>query len=304
LLTYGNYAPSNNTFAQTIFDKYLDHIVYEELEEQIRTPYRTENMDAVDVFERTVNYIRSYADTYSASSDPSKQLSKPVSADTSSVSQTNTTQFNNVELHPFNDLVQNYPDYRVEYLTSVDVRTKSFIKAPSDIARANESLIFVKGKNSSDQIVLPELLGKSNAKPLGDDSELRYTDYNEILSFDPRLLEFGQFRNYKFDIARANDAKSNTYTKVGGAYRTHIWTDFEELTTPFNELTQYWPDYVTEYMIAGSDVTISLNKKVSENQRASDSGVARLFKANLGYAENSPLYFAEDYESSTVSSTF
>ena len=317
LLTYGNYTPINNAFPQTIFDKYLDHIVYEELEEQIRTPYRTENMDAVDVFERTVNYIRSYADTYSAFSESSRQLSKPVSADTSSVSQTNTTQFNKVaapkiadiwedyvELHPFNDLVQNYPDYRVEYLTSVDVRTKSFIKAPSDIARANESLIFVKGKNSSDQIVLPELLGKSYAKPLGDDSELRYTDYNEILSFDPRLLEFGQFRNYKFDIARANDAKSNTYTKVGGAYRTHIWTDFEELTTPFNELTQYWPDYVTEYMMAGSDVTISLNKKVSENQRASDSGVARLFKANLGYAENSPLYFAEDYESSTVSSTF
>jgi hypothetical protein len=316
LLTYGNYTPINNAFPQTIFDKYLDHIVYEELEEQIRTPYRTENMDAVDVFERTVNYIRSYADTYSAFSESSRQLGKPAS-DTSYATQTNTTQFNKVaapkiadiwedyvELHPFNDLVQNYPDYRVEYLTSVDVRTKSFIKAPSDIARANESLIFVKGKNVSEQIVLPELLGKSYAKPLGDDSELRYTDYNEILSFDPRLLEFGQFRNYKFDIARANDAKSNTYTKVGGAYRTHIWTDFEELTTPFNELTQYWPDYVTEYMIAGSDVTISLNKKVSENQRASDSGVARLFKANLGYAENSPLYFAEDYESSTVSSTF
>jgi hypothetical protein len=316
LLTYGNYTPINNAFPQTIFDKYLDHIVYEELEEQIRTPYRTENMDAVDVFERTVNYIRSYADTYSAFSESSRQLGKPAS-DTSYATQTNTTQFNKVaapkiadiwedyvELHPFNDLVQNYPDYRVEYLTSVDVRTKSFIKAPSDIARASETITYVKGKNSSDQIVLPELLGKSYAKPLGDDSELRYTDYNEILSFDPRLLEFGQFRNYKFDIARANDAKSNTYTKVGGAYRTHIWTDFEELTTPFNELTQYWPDYVTEYMIAGSDVTISLNKKVSENQRASDSGVARLFKANLGYAENSPLYFAEDYESSTVSSTF
>ena len=80
--------------------------------------------------------------------------------------------------------------------------------------------------------------------------------------------------------------------------------DFEELYTPFNELTQYWPDYVTEYMVAGTDVTISLNKKVSENQRAIDAGVARLFKANIGYAENSPLYFAEDYESSTVSSTF
>lgn len=316
LLTYGNYAPSNNTFAQTIFDKYLDHIVYEELEEQIRTPYRTENMDAVDVFAKTVNYVRSYADTYSASSDPSKQLGKPAS-DTSSTTQTNTTYFNKVaapkiadiwddyvELHPFNDMVQNYPDYRVEFLTTVDVRTKSFTKAPSDIARASESLLFVKGKNPSHQVVLPELLGKSYAKPLGDQSELRYTDYNEILSFDPRLLEFGQFRNYKFDTARANDGRSNTYTKVGGAYRTHIWTDFEELTTPFNELTQYWPDYVTEYMTAGTDVTISLNKKVSENQRAIDAGVARLFKANIGYAENSPLYFAEDYESSTVSSTF
>ena len=56
--------------------------------------------------------------------------------------------------------------------------------------------------------------------------------------------------------------------------------------------------------MTGSDTTVSLNKGITEVQEARSAGVARLFKANIGYAVNAPLYFAEDYESSTVSSTF
>lgn len=315
LLTYGFYGVSNNTFAQTIFNRYLDEIVDEEHYELIRSPYRTEIIAATDAFTRTISYNRNYAENLNAVSQPSLQYST-TKVETVGVAFNSNRQFGKtagqnvwqvwddyVELHPFNELAQNYPDYRVEYLRSVDVSTRQFTKAPADIARPTDSIAFVKGKNPSDLPRATDLPQKGYSKILGDQSDFAWVDSNEILSFDPRLLTFGAYTEFKRDKVRTLDSDTVQYNKTAGSYRAHVWDDFMEVER-FTELTQYWPDYVTELILPSEQVSFNLTKRISDTFEANSSGVARLYPPN-GYATNTPIvYFADDYEDSIVSSTF
>jgi len=316
LLTYGYYGPSNNAFPYTIFNKYTEEFVYEELYELIRTPFRTEFLDAADAFSKTVNFNRVSTETTTAVSQSSIQFSPAAKAEIINAGFNSNRQFgktagSNVwqvwndynEFHPFNELAQNYPDYRVEYLTSVDVIVKRPTKGLSDVPRATDSVIFVKGKNPSDLSRATDLPQKGYSKILGDQSDFFWIDSYEVLSFDPRLLTFGAYTEFKRDKARTVDSDTIQYGKQGGSYRAHIWNDYMELEN-FNELTQYWPDYVTELILPTENVTFTFSKQFSDTFEANTSGAARLYPPD-GYATNTPIvYFADDYEESIVTSTF
>jgi hypothetical protein len=317
LLTYGAIGSDNSAFARTKFDRYLEHIIFEELEEQLPSKYRLEYLVSSDLFTRVFNANRLPVENLSAVSAPSKQFSPATKVDTVGVPMTNSMQYTKVagqkiadvwtdylELHPFNDLIQNYPDYTVEFLRSADSRVLSFTKGRSEILQIPDVRTLSPTKGLVENLNTPETTPKSTAKPLGDNSELRYTDFNEILSFDPRQLLFGEFENYKFDVARGVDSKAIQYNKRAGSYRTSIWNDFEEIRIPFNDLTQYWDDYVTERMVVPVNIMIGLTKGLNESPAAVSAGVVRKFSAVGAYAAPSETYFAEDYSESVTSSTF
>ena len=160
--------------------------------------------------------------------------------------------------------------------TATDVSIKKPTKRLSDIAYANEGI------------------GKSLTRALGDNSEIRWVDFSEILSFDPRQMTFGAMVNFKFDLAVPVDSRKSQLHKAGGSFKTKIWSDYLEITSPFNELTQYWPDYVTDRVAAVSDTTIRLNKPLAETPRSSDHGLVTVSNSDAYLIDTSP-YFAEQY---------
>ena len=317
LLTYGAIGSDNNAFAGTKYDRYLDHIIFEELEEQLPTKFRLEYLVASDLLTRVFDANRFSNEILTASSEPSKQFSPATKVDTAGVTMIYSKQFTKVgaekiadiwtdyvELHPFNELIQNYPDYRIEFMRVLDSRTLTTTKSNSDTNTVSDTRTLSIQPLKQDIALTSETKAKSFAKPLGDQFDYRWVDYDEILSFDPKLLLYGEFEQYKFDRTYPVDSIGKTYTKIGGSFRASIWNDFEEIRIPNNEMTQYWDDYVTERIVVPVNIMIGFTKGLNESPAAVSAGVVRKFSAVGAYAAPSETYFAEDYTESITTVTF
>jgi hypothetical protein len=310
--------------ARSVYNKYLDSLVFAELEEQLRDSVRDEPITAVEEFIKVVTYRRTSTDITRAVDVFAKIFNKGSGVlDTARAGETSTRQYT---LYPgkllyiwsdFNelsfggspaigdqDLLQRYPWNRVEYLTMVENFAKNLSKkAAPDVARATDSRTLQPNKGLSENPKAQDLPGKFlSIAQVGDSTSTFWVDLGEITTYDETLFTYGYMKTTKFDNVIYSDNRSLKYTINPGNYRARVWDDFGELD--YNEITQNYIPYVTELILPTETLTKSLNKGRTELPRATDAGYARKFDSGAYVIDSSP-YFASDYTSDGVTtSTF
>jgi hypothetical protein len=315
-VTEGTRTDRENGFPQTVFRSYFDAEIWGDvLEDFFVTSIRTENLSVIDqIFIRCL-WGRILPQIALSQDAVGKQLDKPKSetvkyVDSKTLTTTKPagtmftvwTDYN--ELVVGQDLDQNYDDVRLEYMIAIDNFVKTYSKRVSEIPRATDVRVKTIGKNKSETQLAAETFGKYFTKPqVGDSTLTAYYDTNEIYSFDETLFSYGLTITTRFDVARPADLIGKNYNVKAGYYRTNIWSDYLDLEFN-NELANYYPPYVTEFMVSTDSVTKGINKGRTEIPRATDSGFVRKFDSNAYVIDTSP-YFAEDYISDGVTtSTF
>ena len=315
-VTEGTRQDRENGFPQTVFRNYLDAEIWGDvLEDFYVTSIRTENLSVIDQIYIKCLWGRNLPRIALAQDAVGKQLDKPKSetvksADKSPLTVTKPagtmftvwTDYN--ELVVGQDLDQNYDDIRLEYLIAIENFVKVNSKRLSETPKAADVRVKTIGKNNSETQLARETLGKYFTKPeVGNSTLTAYYDTNEIYSFDETLFSYGLTRTTRFDIARPADAIGKNYNVKAGYYRTNIWSDYLDLEFN-NDLANYYPPYVTEFMVSVDAATKRLNKGRTELPRATDAGFVRKFDSGAYVIDTSP-YFAEDYTSDGVTiSTF
>jgi hypothetical protein len=313
-ITYTKAAGSN---FYRIFDDFFGSFVYSELEELDSTPYRNDIVSVRETFTRTFNAGRTKAEPLQAADSAPKTLSKGTKAEQQWAHDTSAKTYTKVgganvfniwsdfaELDPQLELAQHYPDYRLEYLKSIDVRVNKLTKARSDIALSADAATLKPNKGLSETPTMLEGIGKfANIAQVGNSTLTSWYDSNEITSYDPTLMTYGQVKTIRFDKVTYSDTVGRQFNKTAGKYKTSIWTDFLELDSS-QDLAQYYPPYVTEMLRTADGSTRRLNKGLSENPVSADSGTVRVFDNDSYFIDSSP-YYAEDYMSDGITtSTF
>jgi hypothetical protein len=309
--------------ARSIYNKYLDSLVFEELEEQLRDSVRDDPITAVEDFLRVLTYRRTNSDIAKAVELATKALTKGTKNDTARAAETSTrnytinagklfyiwSDFNELSFGGSpaigdQDLLQQYPWNRVEYLTMVENFAKNLSrKASPDTARGSDSRTLQPTKGLSENPKAQDLPGKFvSIAQVGNSTSTFWLDLGEITTYDETLLTYGYMKTTKFDNVIYSDNRSLKYTINPGNYRARVWDDFGELD--YNEITQNYIPYVTELILPTETLTKSLNKGRTELPRATDAGYARKFDSGAYVIDSSP-YFASDYTSDGVTtSTF
>jgi hypothetical protein len=315
-VTEGTRQDRENGFPQTVFRNYLDAEIWGDvLEDFYVTSIRTENLSVIDQIYIKCLWGRNLPRIALAQDAVGKQLDKPKSETVKSADKapltvtkpagtmfTVWTDYN--ELVVGQDLDQNYDDIRLEYLIAIENFVKVYSKSLSETSKAADVRVKSISKPISETQLARETLGKYFTKPeVGNSTLTAYYDTNEIYSFDETLFSYGLTRTTRFDIARPADAIGKNYNVKAGYYRTNIWSDYLDLEFN-NDLANYYPPYVTEFMVSVDAATKRLNKGRTELPRATDAGFVRKFDSGAYVIDTSP-YFAEDYTSDGVTiSTF
>ena len=314
LQTYGAITEIVNP-PRTTYDRYLDNLVFAETEELSKTPYRDELVNVSEIFRKVVTFRRLPSEVQRASDFAPWTLSKPKN-EIIAIAEQRTKQYTKAggqlywswtdynELNFSNDLTQQLSAQRLEIITAVETFAKTQNKPSPDTVRSADLALKTFGKNKNENLRMVETIGKNiNIAQVGNSTSTFWFDLGEITSYDVALQTYGYMKTTKFDVARTFDSSSRQYNVAAGTYRTRIWGDFAELDY-YNEITNSWTPFTTEYMVAMDTAKRNLNKGLQENPRSVDSGTVRNFKSDSYIIDSSP-YFASDYLSDgIVTSTF
>jgi hypothetical protein len=308
--------------ARSIFNKYLETEIFNELEEQLVSPFRDDPVQALEEFSRVISYNRTLTEIARSTDLPSKEPRKPkneilTSSDSSRKTYTiypgklfyiwsdfNELSFGGSPAIGDQELLQQLPWNRVEYLTMLENFAKNLSKkATPDTARGSDSRTLQPTKALSENPKAQDLPGKFlSIAQVGNSTSTFWVDFEEITTYDETLFTYGYMKTTKFDNVIYSDNRSLKYTINPGNYRARVWDDFGELN--YNEITQNYIPYVTELILPTDTLTKSLNKGRTELPRATDAGYARKFDSGAYVIDSSP-YFASDYTSDGVTtSTF
>lgn len=311
----------NQNPAPSVYNRYLDSIIFDELDEQIKTPIRFEPITIVEYFQRTVSYHKTFTDVSRATDTFTRVISKGGgTADIARGTDAKTkqysknpgtlfliwTDYNELTFGTPSDqeLLQLLSNSRYEYLTSVENFAKRLNKPKADTSRATDSRTLSPTKGLTETPRAPDSIGKFvNIAQVGNSTSTFWLDLNEITTYDETLLTYGYMKTIKFDSYGATDAIGKTYTVAPGNYRTRIWGDFAELDY-YNDITQSYTPYTTENINPFEAITKRLNKSITEIPRASDSGFVRNFNNNAYYVDTSPYYASDYYSDGVTTSTF